>query len=81
MDQAPRQAFLAAAVLLGERTVVMGIVNVVKTLSKSLGPVATSALARRDKFWVAFVIAGSLKIVRYLDANHVSRISHTGRAS
>ncbi|KAL8688717.1 MAG: hypothetical protein Q9218_005440, partial [Villophora microphyllina] len=29
MDQAPRQAFLAAAVLPGERTAVMGVVNIV----------------------------------------------------
>lgn len=44
-------------------TVVMGIVNVVKTLSQSLGPVVTGALAQRGKFWAAFLIAGSLKIV------------------
>ena len=63
MDQAPRQAFLAAAVLPSERTAVMGIVNVVKTLSQSLGPVVTGALAGRGKFWIAFVVAGGLKIV------------------
>jgi MFS family permease len=63
MDQAPRQAFLAAAVLPGERTAAMGLVNVVKTLSQSLGPVITGALAGRGKFWIAFVIAGGLKIV------------------
>lgn len=62
-DQAPRQAFLAGAVLPTERTVVMGIVNAVKTLSQSLGPVVTGALAQRSKFRVAFVIAGGLKIV------------------
>ena len=62
MDQAPRQAFLAAAVLPGERTAVMGTVNVVKTLSQSLGPVVTGALAGRGKFWIAFVVAGCLKI-------------------
>ena len=62
MDQAPRQAFLAAAVLPAERTAVMGIVNVVKTLSQSLGPVVTGVLAGRGKFWVSFVAAGSLKI-------------------
>jgi Major Facilitator Superfamily len=62
MDQAPRQAFLAAAVLPGERTAVMGIVNVVKTLSQSLGPVVTGILAGKGKFWVAFVVAGALKI-------------------
>lgn len=63
MDQAPRQAFLAAAVQPGERTAVMGIVNVVKTLSQSLGPVITGALAGNGKFWIAFVLAGCLKLV------------------
>ncbi len=40
----------------------MGLVNVVKTLSQSLGPVVTGTLAGRGKFWVAFVVAGALKI-------------------
>lgn len=62
MDQAPRQAFLAAAVLPTERTTVMGIVNVVKTLSQSIGPVITGRLAASGKFWVVFVIAGCLKL-------------------
>ena len=63
MDQAPRQAFLAAAVLPGERTAVMGVVNVVKTLSQSTGPVVTGAFAERSLFWIAFVTAGALKLV------------------
>lgn len=62
MDQAPRQAFLAAAVLPNERTAVMGVVNVVKTLSQSGGPVATGSLGGAGKFWLAFLIAGTLKI-------------------
>ncbi len=61
MDQAPRQAFLAAAVLPSERTAVMGVVNVVKTLSQSAGPIATGWLAGAGKFWIAFLIAGGLK--------------------
>lgn len=61
MDQAPRQAFLSAVVLPNERTAVMGVLNVVKTLSQSGGPVATGWLASLNKFWVAFVVAGSLK--------------------
>ena len=61
MDQAPRQAFLAAAVLPSERTAVMGVVNVVKTLSQSGGPLATGWLAGIGKFWTAFLIAGALK--------------------
>lgn len=63
MDQAPRQAFIAAAVLPSERTAVMGVVNVVKTLTQSGGPVATGALAGAGKFWIAFLIAGTLKMV------------------
>ncbi|KAL8826146.1 MAG: hypothetical protein Q9170_007514 [Blastenia crenularia] len=61
MDQAPRQAFLAAAVLPSERTAVMGVVNVVRTLSQSGGPVVTGWLAGMKKFWIAFLLAGALK--------------------
>lgn len=61
MDQAPRQAFLAAAVLPSERTAVMGVVNVVKTLSQSAGPVVTGWLAGMGRFWIAFVVAGAMK--------------------
>ena len=61
MDQAPRSAFLSAVVLPQERTAVMGIVNILKILSQSSGPWITGLLADRGSFWVAFVIAGSLK--------------------
>jgi Na+/melibiose symporter-like transporter len=61
MDQAPRQAFLAAAVLPGERTAVMGVVNVVKTLAQSGGPAITGWLAGTGRFWVVFLVAGSMK--------------------
>lgn len=61
MDQAPRQAFIAAAVLPSERTAVMGVVNVVKTLSQSVGPVVTGWLAGMGRFWIAFVVAGVMK--------------------
>jgi len=61
MDQAPRSAFLSAVVKPEERTTVMGIVNVLKTLSQSAGPWTTGGLAQHKLFWVAFVVAGSLK--------------------
>jgi len=61
MDQAPRSAFLSAVVKPEERTTVMGIVNVLKTLSQSAGPWTTGGLAEHGLFWVAFVVAGSLK--------------------
>ena len=61
MDQAPKQAFLAAAVLPNERTAVSGVLNVVKTLSQSGGPLATGWLAGLGKFWIAFLIGGAMK--------------------
>ena len=61
MDQAPRTAFLAAIVLPSERTAVMGVVNTVKTLASSGGPMITGVLAGSDRFWVAFVAAGTMK--------------------
>jgi MFS family permease len=61
MDQAPRSAFLSAVVLPEERTATMGIVNTVKTMSQSSGPLITGVLAEKGRFWIAFVIAGGLK--------------------
>lgn len=61
MDAAPRSAFMSMAVLPSERTAVMGLINVLKTAFQSLGLLGTGLLADRDVFWVAFVVAGSLK--------------------
>ena len=63
MDQAPRSVFLSAIVKSHERTAVMGIVNTSKTLSQSLGPVITGLLADHGDFWIAFIVAGSVKIL------------------
>ena len=41
MDVAPRQSFIAGIVLPTERTVTLGLVNVVKSLAASFGPLAT----------------------------------------
>lgn len=61
MDQAPRSAFLSAVVLPNERTAVMGIVNTLKTTAQSGGPLVTGYLAGKDRFWIAFLVAGALK--------------------
>ncbi|MCJ1383343.1 hypothetical protein MMC17_006456 [Xylographa soralifera] len=63
MDNAPRSAFLAAIVLPSERTLTMGIVNIVKTSSQSIGPVITGFLAEAHIFWIAFLVAGGLKVL------------------
>lgn len=61
MDVAPRSAFLAAILQPQERTVILGLINVVKTTSQSLGPLITGVLADSNYFFVSFVCAGSLK--------------------
>ncbi|KAI0133851.1 major facilitator superfamily domain-containing protein [Xylariales sp. AK1849] len=61
MDTPPRSAFLAMIILPGERTAVMGTLNVIRTTSQALGPLITGILADRHNLWVSFVIAGGLK--------------------
>lgn len=62
MDQAPRSAFIAAVVKPEERTAVMGITSMLRTLAATAGPSVTGLLAGHKRFWVAFVAAGSLRI-------------------
>ena len=68
-DQAPRQAFLAHAILPEERTPVMGVVNVVRTLSRTFAPFVTGVLGGRngrggyDGIGLAISLAGGIKLV------------------
>jgi hypothetical protein len=62
MDQAPRSALIAAIVKPGERTAVMGITSTVRTLAATAGPSVTGLLAGSQVFWVAFVVAGALRL-------------------
>jgi MFS family permease len=62
MDQAPRSAFIAAVVKPEERTAVMGITSMLRTLAATAGPTVTGILAGHDRFWIAFVAAGALRI-------------------
>ncbi|KAK2032989.1 major facilitator superfamily transporter [Colletotrichum zoysiae] len=63
MDQAPRQAFLAAAVLPSERTAVLGIVNTVKTLAQAGGIGSAGFLSGRNLWIVVLSGAGIMKAV------------------
>jgi len=86
MDTAPRSAFLAAIILPNERTSIMGAINVVKTLSQSVGPMLTGILVEKNLFWVAFLIAGSLKAIYDLSllavfAKHQSRDEQDNQSS
>ncbi|KAI0393102.1 major facilitator superfamily domain-containing protein [Xylariaceae sp. FL0594] len=63
MDQAPRTALIAAVVRPAERTAVMGVTSTVRTVAAMLGPSVTGLLAAGDRFWVAFVAAGTCRLV------------------
>ena len=62
MDQAPRAALIAAVVRPEERTAVMGITGMLRTLASTTGPTITGLLADNNRFWVAFVVAGALRL-------------------
>jgi len=62
MDQAPRAALIAAVVKPEERTAVMGITGMLRTLASTTGPTVTGILAGNDRFWIAFVAAGALRL-------------------
>lgn len=62
IDSAPRQAFIAGGVLDEERTSAMALITVVKTVGCCAGLFLTGEFAGRGYFWVAFVVAGVLKL-------------------
>ncbi|KAL3419183.1 hypothetical protein PVAG01_09405 [Phlyctema vagabunda] len=61
LNVAPRQAFVSSAVLPSERTAVLGILNVSITLAQSTGPIIAGYLMETERFWIAFILNGSLK--------------------
>jgi len=61
MDQAPRQAFLTAAVLPAERTAGLGVVNVTKTLAQAGGIGSAGVLSSKGLWVVALGGAGAMK--------------------
>lgn len=63
MDNGPRRAFMSSIIPAKERTMVMGWMNVVKTISQVSGPSVVGYLASRNLQWICFLLAGSLKLV------------------
>lgn len=61
MDQAPRQAFIAAAVLPAERTAVLGIVNITKTLAQA-GGIGSSGILTGNNLWT--VVLGGAGVMK-----------------
>ena len=62
MDQVPRSTSIAAVVKSEERTAIMGITNMLRGLLETAGPTVAGILAGDDRFWIAFVAAGVLRI-------------------
>lgn len=62
MDQAPRMAFVAAVFSPEERTAVMGIINLIRTVASAGGPLVSGYLYEKKMSWLTFVIAAALKI-------------------
>ncbi|KAK4935210.1 hypothetical protein LTR10_023710 [Elasticomyces elasticus] len=62
MDQAPREAFVAAVFLPRERTQAIGTLNFVRTLAASLGPMVSVYVWTKEKWWIPFELAAVLKI-------------------
>ncbi|KAL7783406.1 MFS general substrate transporter [Trichoderma ceciliae] len=63
MYQAPRTTFIAAIVKPKERTAVMGVTSIIYTLAAIPGPSITGLLASGNRFWIAFVVAGSCRLI------------------
>lgn len=61
MDQAPRQAFLAAVMKPEERTAVLGVVNIIKTIAQAGGIGSSGALAERKSWRIMLGGAGLMK--------------------
>ncbi|KAF2279508.1 major facilitator superfamily transporter [Westerdykella ornata] len=64
MDQAPRQAFLAAAVRNEERTAILGVVNIVKTIAQA-GGIGSSGFLAGKKMWVVMLSGAGLMKAGY----------------
>ncbi|KAH7073809.1 major facilitator superfamily transporter [Paraphoma chrysanthemicola] len=64
MDQAPRQAFLAAVMRPQERTAILGIINIVKTLAQA-GGIGTSGLLAAQRSWRTMLGSAGLMKIAY----------------
>ncbi|KAK3673579.1 hypothetical protein LTR78_006483 [Recurvomyces mirabilis] len=60
---APRNTFISRILTRSKRTASLGIITMVKLLTNATGSFFTGFWADRDMFWLAFVVAGSLKIL------------------
>ncbi|KAK7178183.1 major facilitator superfamily transporter [Paraphaeosphaeria sporulosa] len=62
MDQAPRQAFLAAVMKPEERTAILGVINIVKTIAQAGGIGSSGVLAAGKSWRIMLGSAGLMKV-------------------
>lgn len=60
LGQAPRQALISAAILPEERTAMIGLMNIWKTMIFTMGPAATGALVQHGLFVFTFELAAGI---------------------
>ncbi len=63
MDVVPRQVLMTTLVKKNELTKVLGIVNIVKTFARCIGPLLTGRLAESGRLAIAFPIGGLFSIL------------------
>ncbi|KAI8618054.1 major facilitator superfamily domain-containing protein [Chytriomyces sp. MP71] len=63
MDVGPRQAYVASVTPAHERTAVIGLTNIVKSLGSALGPLLAGVLVEKGYFDACFFVCGGGKIV------------------
>lgn len=63
MDISSKQVFITALVTSEERTSVITITNVMRTLGQSLAPIVTGHFTGVNKQWICFVISGAIRLV------------------
>lgn len=61
MDTAPRSVLLAMVLPRDERTAIMGLYNVGKTIAQASAPLITGVLVERGHFWAMFLLSGCIK--------------------
>ncbi|KAK5107272.1 hypothetical protein LTR62_001588 [Meristemomyces frigidus] len=60
---APRNAFISQILTKSKRTASLGIITICKLATNATGSFLTGFWADRDMFWLAFLVAGSLKMI------------------
>ncbi|KAK9318995.1 major facilitator superfamily domain-containing protein [Lipomyces orientalis] len=82
MDQAPRQALISSVMPKDERTSILAIIGVVRTLSISVGPMMTGIFAEQGRMWISFELAMIVKLLYDVGiAIHFCHINPDDRAS